>query len=153
RAYSVSGMPLSASTSARPPPIWPSPTIPTRLVNRDLAPEDPRDQVDQLPERLHRVAAPEARQLPGVDRHLVLSLKLLEQGEKEERIEAEIVEQMRLVPHLADVAFQLVGKEALHLCADLRALDGARRPAELRRGALVRHESSCVTTGAASRSA
>src|SRR5262249_54950263 len=75
RAYSVSGTPWSASSSARPPPICPSPTIPTGpLVKQNLTPHHPGDQVDQLPERLHGVSAAEPRQLARVDRHLVLPL-------------------------------------------------------------------------------
>src|SRR5262245_55318890 len=86
RAYSVSGTPWSARRSARPPPICPTPTIPTRLVllKRDLAANDPRDQIDQLAERLDRVPASEPGELSRVDRHVVLPLQLLEEGEKEE---------------------------------------------------------------------
>src|SRR5262249_29775350 len=78
--------------------------IPTGpLVKQNLTPDDPGDQVDQLPERLHGVPAGEPCQLARVDRHVVLPLQLLEQSEKEERIEPEVVEQMRVVAHLADV--------------------------------------------------
>src|SRR5262249_39263229 len=132
RAYRVSDSAWSASRSARPPPICPSPTIPTRrLVKRDLSPNDPRDQIDELAERLHRVSAREPRQLAGVDAHVVLLLQLLEQGEEEERIEPEIVEEMRVVAHLFDVPLELVGEEPLHLRAHLRALRRTRRSTHL----------------------
>src|SRR5262245_21233716 len=145
RAYSVSGTPWSASSSARPAPICPSPTIPTGpLVKQNLTPDDPGDQVDQLPERLHGVPAGEPCQLARVDRHVVLPLQLLEQSEKEERIEPEVVEQMRVVAHLADVPLQLIRQEALHLRAHLRPLHGGHRAAHGHRAPLVRHESSCA---------
>src|SRR5262245_46656251 len=143
RTARVSGTPRSASSSASPPPIRPSPTMPTRpLLKRDLAPDDACDQVDQLSERLDGVAAGEARQLARVDGHLVLPLELLEQGEEEERIEAEIVEQVRFVAHLRDVSLELVGEEAFHLGAHLRPLHVARRTGN-GRAALVGHDSSC----------
>src|SRR5262245_12035634 len=146
RAYRGSGTPWSARRSARPPPIWPIPTIPTRLrlLKRDLATNDPRDQVDQLAERLDGVPAGEPGELSRVDRHVVLPLQLLEEGEKEKRIEAEIVEEMCLVAHLGDVALELVGQEALHLQAHLRTVGVGPRTGGTHRAALVRHGSSCV---------
>src|SRR5262249_23871528 len=124
-------------------PICPSPTIPTGpLVKRNLTPEDQRDQIDQLPERLHAVSAGKPRQLARVDRHVVLALQLLEQGKEEERIEPEVVEQRRVVPHLGDVSLRLVRQDALHLRAHLRPLDGDHRATGRHRAALVRHESS-----------
>src|SRR5262245_32678943 len=144
RAYSVSGTPWSARRSASPLPIWPSPTMPTRLLLKwDLAAKDPRDQVDQLAERLDRVPAREPGELSRVDRHVVLPLQLLEEGEKEERIEVEVVEEVCLVAHLGDVALELVGQEALHLHAHLRTVGVGPRAGGAHGAALVRHGSSC----------
>src|SRR5262249_20186419 len=111
---------------------------------QNLTPDDPGDQVDQLSERLHGVLAAEPRQLARVHRHLVFGLQLLEQGEKKERIEPEVVEQMRVIAHLPDVPLQLVRQEALHPRARLRPLDTGRRAVCGYRAPLVRHESSCA---------